>query len=55
VSIIYILTTKSARELHLEIVVGLPLSFVAIFPLGALVSLILVSPNGMVLLGVISS
>jgi hypothetical protein len=50
VSIMSILTTKSAREVCLEIVVFLPWSFVVVVPLG-----VLVAPNGMVLLGVISS
>jgi hypothetical protein len=55
VCIVSILTTESAREVSSKIVVVLPLSFVIIFPLWVLVALILVSPSGMVLLGVISS
>jgi hypothetical protein len=56
VSIMSIFTTKSAREVSLEVIV-LPLSWliVIVSPLGVLVSLILVAPSGMVLLGVISS
>jgi hypothetical protein len=42
VSIMYILTTKSAREVCPEVVVVLPLAFVVIVPLGVLVTLILV-------------
>ena len=44
------LITKSTREVPLEVVVVVPpLVFVFIYPLG-----VLVAPNGMVLLGVIS-
>jgi hypothetical protein len=56
VSIMSILTTKSTREVRPEIVVVvLPLEFVIIVPLGVLVSLILVAPKGMILLGIIFS
>jgi hypothetical protein len=50
-----ILTIESAREFCPEIVVVIPWSFVFIVPFGVLVALILVSPSGMVFLGVISS
>jgi hypothetical protein len=56
VSIMSILTAKSAREVRSEVfVVFLPLAFVVTVPLGVLVTLILVSPNGLVLLGVVSA
>jgi hypothetical protein len=54
-SIMSILTKKNAREVCSKIFVVLSWSFVVIIPLGVLVSLIPISPNGMVLLGVISS
>jgi hypothetical protein len=57
VSIISILTTYSSREVISE-VIGLLLSWfivINVSPLGVLVSLILVAPNGTILLGVISS
>jgi hypothetical protein len=54
VSIMAILTAKGTREVCLKIVVVLPLAFVVISPLGVLVPLILVAPNRLVLLGVIS-
>jgi hypothetical protein len=51
-----ILIAKRTREVHPKIVVFvLLLAFVFIVPFGVLVALILVAPNGMVLLGVISS
>ena len=50
VSIISILTTKSAREVCPKIVFVLPHSFVVVVPLGCLAS-----PREMVLLGVMSS
>jgi hypothetical protein len=54
VSVISMLTTKSAREVHLEVVVVVPpLAFVFIVPLGVMVTLVLVSPSGLGLLGVI--
>jgi hypothetical protein len=53
VSIITMLTTKSAREVLLKrVVVFPPLAFVFIFPLGVLVTLVLVSPSRLVLLGI---
>jgi hypothetical protein len=55
VCIMSIITIKSARVFIPNIVVVLPLSFVIIVPLGVLVSLILVPPSRMVLLGAISS
>jgi hypothetical protein len=55
VSIMAILTAKGTREVCLKIVVILPLVFVVISPLGVLVPLILVSPDRLVLLGVIPS
>jgi hypothetical protein len=56
VSIISILTAKTAREVRPEVViVVLPLVFVVIVPLGVLVTLILVAANRLVLLGVIST
>jgi hypothetical protein len=55
VSIMSILTTETIREVRPEIFFVLPLSFVVIVSLGVLVALILVPPNEMVLLGVISS
>jgi hypothetical protein len=56
VSIMTMLTTKSAREFRPEVVVVVPpLAFVVIVPLGVLVTLILVAPSRLVLLGVISS
>jgi hypothetical protein len=54
VSIMTMLTTKNAREVHPEVVVVVPpLAFVVIVPLGVLVTLVLVAPNRLVLLGVI--
>jgi hypothetical protein len=53
VSIMTILSTKGTREVCLKIVGVLPLVFVVIFPLEVLVPLSLVSPNRLVLLGVI--
>jgi len=57
VSIMSMLTAKSTREVRSEVVVVFvpPLLFVDIVPLGVLVTLILVAPNRLVLLGVISS
>jgi hypothetical protein len=55
VCIVSTITTESAREVSLNIVVFIPLSFVFIVPLGVLSPLILVAPSGMVLLGFISS
>ena len=55
-SIMSILTSKSTMEVHPEIVVVvLPLAFFVIVPLRVLVTLILVAPNKLVLLGVIST
>jgi hypothetical protein len=55
VSIMTMITAKSTREVLLELVVVVPpLAFVFISPLGVLVTLVLVSPNRLVLLGVIS-
>jgi hypothetical protein len=54
VSIMHILTAKRRRELFPEVVLIPPLEFVVISPLGVLVTLVLVSPNSLVLLGVIS-
>jgi hypothetical protein len=49
------LTAKGTREVRLEVVVVVPpLVFVVISPLGVLVPLILVAPNRLVLLGVVS-
>jgi hypothetical protein len=53
-SIMTMLNTKGIREVRLEVVVVPPLAFVVISPLGVLVPLILVAPNRLVLLGVIS-
>jgi hypothetical protein len=54
-SIMTMLTAKSTREVFLEVVVVVPpLAFVVIFPLGVLVTLVLVSPNKLIYLGVIS-
>jgi hypothetical protein len=56
VSLMSMLTAKRTREVHLQVVVVVPpLSFVFIVPLGVLVTLILVSPSRLVLLGVNSS
>jgi hypothetical protein len=56
VGVISMLTAKRTREFYLEVVVAIPpLAFVVIVPLGVLVTLILVSPSRLVLLGVISS
>jgi hypothetical protein len=56
VSIMSILTTKSIRKVRLEVLfVVIPLAYFVIVSLGVLVTLILVSPSGLVLLGVISS
>jgi hypothetical protein len=56
VGIMSVLTVKSAREVHPEIfIVFLPLAFVVIIPMGVLVTLILVSPSRLVLLGVVST
>ena len=52
-SIMAILTAKGTHEVCLKIVVILPLTFVIISPLGVLVPLILVSPDSLVLLGVV--
>jgi hypothetical protein len=55
VSIMSILTTKRAREVFPKVVVViLPLDFVVSVPLGILVTLILVAPSRLVLLGVVS-
>jgi hypothetical protein len=55
VSIMTMLTTKRTREVHPEVVVFVPPSaFVFISPLGVLVTLFLVSPSRLVLLGGIS-
>jgi hypothetical protein len=55
VSVVSMLTTKRAREFCLEVVVVFPpLAFVVIFPLGVLVTLILVAPSRLDLLGFIS-
>jgi hypothetical protein len=54
VSIMTMLTIEGTREVHLEVVVVPPLAFVFISPLGVLVPLILVAPNRLVLLGVVS-
>jgi hypothetical protein len=49
------LTAKRTREVRSEVFVLVPpLAFVVISPLGVLVPLILVSPNMLVLLGVVS-
>jgi hypothetical protein len=54
VSIMAILTAKGTREVCPEvIVVVLPLAFIVVSPLGILVPLVLVSPNRLVLLGVV--
>jgi hypothetical protein len=53
VSIMAILTAKGTREVCLKIVFILPLTFVVISPLGVLIPLILVSPDRLVLLGVV--
>jgi hypothetical protein len=56
VSVMSMLTAKRKREVHLEVFfVVPPLVFVVIVPLKVLVTLILVSPSRLVLLGVISS
>jgi hypothetical protein len=56
VSLMSMITAKITREVHLEVVVVVPpLLFIVIVPLGVLVTLILVAPNRLVLLGVISS
>jgi hypothetical protein len=54
VSIMTMLTSKSTREVHLEVVVVVPPLAFFIAPLGVLVPLVLVAPNRLVLLGVIS-
>jgi hypothetical protein len=55
VSIMTMLTAKDTREVHSNVfVVVPPLAFVVISPLGVLVPLIMVSPNRLVLLGVVS-
>jgi hypothetical protein len=55
VSTMAMLTTKSTREVHLEVVVFFPpLAFFVISPLGVLVPLILIPPSRLVLLGVVS-
>jgi hypothetical protein len=56
VSIMSILTAKRIREVHLEVfIVIIPLAFVVIVPLGVMFTVFLVSPIGLVLLGVIST
>jgi hypothetical protein len=54
VSIMTMLTAKGTREVHQEVFVVPPLAFVVIAPLGVLVPLILVAPNRLVPLGVVS-
>jgi hypothetical protein len=55
VRIMNMLTAKSAREFFLDVVIAFPqLEFVFIVPLGVLVTMILVSPSRLVLLGIIS-
>jgi hypothetical protein len=55
VSIMTMLTAMSAREVHPDVVIFVPpLAFVVIVPLGVLVTLILVAPSRLVLLGFIS-
>jgi hypothetical protein len=55
VSVMAVLTIKRARKVCLEVVVFVPpLMFIVMAPLGVLVTLVLVSPNRLVLLGVIS-
>jgi hypothetical protein len=53
VSIVTKLTTKGTREVGPKVVVVFPLAFFFISPLGVLVPLILVTPDRLVLLGMI--
>jgi hypothetical protein len=56
VSVMAKLTINNAREVHPEVVVVVPsLVFFFIVPLGVLVTLVLVAPSRLVLLGVIST
>jgi hypothetical protein len=52
-SIMTDLATKGTREVGLKIIIIFPLTSVVISPLGVLIPLVLVSPNRLVLLGVI--
>ena len=54
-SIMTELTTNGTREVGLKIIVISPLMFIVITALGVLISLILVAPSRLVLLGMISA
>jgi hypothetical protein len=54
-SIMTELTTKRTREVGFDIIVIYPLTPIVIFPVGVLITLVLVAPSRLVLLGLIPS